>query len=313
MTDEEGRFAFHNLTAVPHHVEVQLNAPPPGAKPLVAESVFPDGPELELVADYSADRGQGRVTGELVDPTQRCGSGLYPGLERDRGLIHFADRFEEERFEFSGVPEGRYRVIGLLEQETVVAGPWFALGLDEAFDAGRLEIEPAVRLTLRLKREPALEGEDVRGYLATTDSPFGSMFAMGTENELTLERTPGVLELRLWCQGSAQIVKRFELEGERTLQLELLRGVWAPVDIDWPGELAATRLHISVTDETGEVVDQSEVRSDVVPRPYRYGPLVPLGRYVLRVTTDSGLSGEVELTVEDLGAPPPAQRLELKR
>lgn len=109
-----------------------------------------------------------------------------------------------------------------------------------------------------------------------------------------------------------QVLRRFELAGSDSLDVRLRPGSWAPVDIDWPADHASTTLRLVVTDAEGALVDECAVQLQAVPRPYRYGPLVPLGRYRLRATTDSGLAGELELVVETAGEPSSIPRLELR-
>lgn len=313
-TDDEGRFALYRLSFEAHRLSVQLMAPPPGAAPLALASVWPDGPELELVADFpsESENGQGRVHGQLADPHGRLRGELGVGLESERGITHLASLDAEGGFEFTGLAAGRYRPLAFDGGELVLVGEWFLLGQDEARDLGRLDVPLAVTLTLRLTRAEALRTAEVRAHLILVGSSSGTFPSFGQDDELVLERTPGHYELRLWSPGSAQVLRRFELDGPRTLELALVPGAWRPVEIDWPADQAGATLHITVTDERGSVWEDSDISLRNTTSPFQSGALVPPGHYVLRARTDTGLSGEIEFAFEALDEPAPTLRIELR-
>ncbi|MEQ1893298.1 MAG: sigma-70 family RNA polymerase sigma factor [Planctomycetota bacterium] len=314
FTDKEGRFALYNLTFEAHSLSVQLNAPPPDAQPLGLDSVWPDGPELELVASFpgASEHGQGRVTGELVDPHGRVRFELGAGLSSERGITYLSSLSADGRFEFTELPAGRYRPAAFDGDELVFEGDWFTLDGLEARDVGRLEVPPGVTLTLRLTRAESLRAAEVQAYLALAGTSMGSFLRFEQGDELVLERSPGRYELRLWSAGSAQVLRRFELDGPRTLELALVPGVWRPVDIEWPASDAGATLHLTVTDAQGSVWEDSDISLRNTTSPFKSGALVPPGHYVLRARTDTGLSGEIEFAFEALDEPAPALRIELR-
>jgi len=211
-TDDSGGFAFYNLAREPYRIEVRIDAA--GRPPLVAEGVFPDGPVLELVAGQASPEvaPRARVRGRFEDPLARFERPLIATLEGSNGVGWFPLRSDEEGFEFTEIPAGRYRLMGSLGEHIGYLGEEFTLEPDDDLDLGTVLVPPGYVLRVRLERASGLEDVDVSGTLhrlGTTRS-IGLTF---TDGVCTLtDLTPGTYVLHL--DGSAR-----HAEVERELEL----------------------------------------------------------------------------------------------
>src|SRR5262249_3369484 len=182
-TDDDGRFEFFNLPTGPFQVKVQILEP--GARPVLADGVFPDGPELELVADFPSEKSEppARVRGRFADPDGRFAKPLAATLESlSRNEIYSPDRSEDGAFEFRAVKSGRYRLMGSIGRENGYYGEEFEITPGQDLDLGALVVQPGADLLLRLRRAPGLEGVRVSGYL----SPVRQELDFGERDELAL-------------------------------------------------------------------------------------------------------------------------------
>jgi RNA polymerase sigma factor (sigma-70 family) len=312
-TDDAGRFEFFNLPAGPFRVEVQIFTP--GAAPLFAEGVFPDGPELELVADFSSEPAElpGRVRGRFVDPTQRFARPLGATLAMVGGF-RYPERSDGGEFEFTDVPPGRYRVVGSCGDEVGFAGEEFELAPGEELDVGTLEVGAGVNLLVRLRRAPGLEHEQVRAYLRMSGTSGKALdFSRSDEVELrNLTRGSYVITLQGAGRG-AQVLRELVLAGDDEIELPLLPAAARQVEVAFSEATSRGTLHVLVTGADGATYeDTTYVRAWNRLSPKALGLALPVGRYTVRVETSAGFAASGELSVESAGESAEPLRLELR-
>src|SRR5262245_43936459 len=312
LTDAEGHFAFFNLPAGPFRVDVQILTP--GARPLFAEGVFPDGPELELVADFSNVPSEpGRVRGRFTDPTQRFAHPLGATLTMVTGF-RFPARSEGGEFEFTDVPPGRYRVVGSFGDEVGFVGEEFELAPGEELDLGTLEVGAGANLLVHLRRAPGLEHEEVSAYLRLNGTMGMALdFSHGDEIELTnMTRGRYVLTLH-GAERGAQLRREFELAGDDELELLLLPAAARRVEVGFTEATSSGTLHVLVTGADGLTYeDITYVRAWNKQSPKIFGLALPVGRYTVRVETSAGFATSGEISVEAAGTSAEPLRLELR-
>ena len=313
-TDDAGRFAFYNLPHGPFRVSVQLFGPPAGSAPLVAEEVWPDGPELELVTGFPSEaEARSTVRGRFLDPEGRLGDALSAVLESERHVQHFPDATAGGSFEFRWLGAGRYRVLGVRADTVVLVGEEFDLARGEELDLGALAVPPSATLTLRLARAGGMKTVQVGGSLYLRGTMLGPPLRFDAGNELALELSQGTYQLRLWAEGAAYIQREIELHGDAELELPVVPGVARALEIHLPSSGARGDLRVTVKDEAGVCYqDTTYVRGWNERSPFELDLRLPVGRFTVEAHTSSGLKGRCEFAVGQPGtaAGPAALALE---
>jgi len=314
--DDAGRFEFFCLPPGPFRIQVQLDDAPPGARELSAEGVFPDGPELELVADLASPEKNpcARVRGRLADPLGRFPRPLTPTLETPNGVGVFADSSDGGAFEFRGLSAGTYRLLGHHEDTLGYVGPEFELARGEELDLGALELLPGAALRVRLRRAPGLADVRVQGYLQPRDVPWGTVLDFSRGDELALPSvTCGSYQLRLYCgTGAAQQVRELELTHDTELELPVVPGAARRIELAFGPEAARGTLHLVVRDAGGQAFEDAILGRWNERSPFVFELAVPPGRYGVRAETSSGLAASGELVVEAAATTEAPLRLELR-
>ncbi len=313
---DDGRFEFFNLPAGPFRLEVQLFAQPPDGGPLFKTGVVPDGVELELVADFPSPEKNpsARVHGRFADPLGRFARPLAATLQTPGGIGYYPARSNGAEFEFRDLAAGHYRMLGHFAEAIGYCGEDFELRRGEDLDLGTLQLGPGANLTVHLKRAPGLEAVQLSGYLHPRASIWGTSLDFSQTDEVVLANlNMGEYELRL--QGgtdSAQLVRRFDLQGDLLLELPVRPCALAKIELGFALEAARGELHITIHGADGELFEDTRWTrgwNGSAPFMAEYG--LPVGRFTVQASTSVGLGATGDLVVESTGKSPATLKLEL--
>ncbi len=102
-------------------------------------------------------------------------------------------------------------------------------------------------------------------------------------------------------------------EGVPTVTLRIERAAEQPFEIWFPGDVAAGKLSMRVTDDQGRVYyEVNDFDSSRLERPFARKVLVPVGHFTIVAETDQGMRGEATFDVDDLDSEHPAIRVDMR-
>jgi len=302
---EDGSFRFIQLELVPHDVRVQIFDLPPGASEPRAQDVLPDGPPLELVADFDApakhapadvrvrfaDRG-GRLPADgtvALMLEEAGGRGWRTGDGRDGAWV------------FEGLEPGAYRLLAFGGDRLVAAGAVFELAEGQSLDLGTLETLPGATLSVVLVAPEGFEPSRLTGHVRREGVQYGESFALeGTTRSIeSLEPGPGSISISganvVPCSATFDAppgeVTRVELRLEPAAAVRY-RVLWAQ----------GSSLTIHFLDRaTGEVAKTVEL-ADLAryANPIEWTAHLPLGAYTLEATLGDGRTRRADFDVTSL-------------
>lgn len=311
-----GRFEFFSLPPGPFRLDVQLLPPLPNSRPLFKTGVFPDGVELELVADFPSPEKNpsAKVRGRFADPLGRFAKPLSPMLDAAGGSGYFGDRNDESGFEFRELAAGHYRILGYMGEEIGFVGEAFDLRAGEELDLGTLVVPAGAALTVRLRRAPSLEQAKISAYFHPRETLRGTLLDFSNSDEVAFTNlTLGTYVLRLrGGTEAAQVLRTFELKGDMLLELPVRPCLVRKIEIEFSPEAARGDLHLTIQEAGGETIEDSTYFSGWNKRsPYQVEFGLPPGHFTVHAQTSTGLVADGELDVELPGKPAEPLRLAL--
>jgi len=264
------------------------------------------GDEVELVADPAS----GALRGRFVDAGGRVRSGdrvrvhLRPDVERL--VLPSAEVAADGAFTFPDLAPGRYRASFQCDGAEIARGEWIDVAGGETLDLGRFETRAPGALTV-VFQTPAGERCSPQAWLKNLEDSGSRRLEQDGDRWRASDLEPG--RYRLSASGLQLAPHQEELEIqsglETHLSITLRPAVCRILTLTVPGGAAFERLEITVRDATtGETVAWE---SDLVEHLW-----LPMGRFELEATTDTGLRVSAVLEIPDLQTEVDSLSLELR-
>lgn len=318
-TGKDGRFRFVNLSACSHTVSVQLWSPPKGTPPLIQHDVWPDRGDLRFVTTFDAPikHKRGVVSGHLQDVAHRLeGPGkLSFALTSDKRWWMSRPKIDGNKFRFTRVKPGRFRVTAKRGDSVIAIGQWFVLAPGEERDIGALRTTPAGSVLIRLDRGAGTEQVEPTLWFNPKSVMHGQSIKLGKKNEGLMRELPvGVHNYTMRSPGV--VTQKGEVTVQAGRQAEIvvvmIAAVNRKIEIRWPkGD--NTRLNASITDRQGKEywsIQEFDTRSATSLQ--RKWTRLPLGSYILGGETVGGAKGTIQFEMKSLEPDQPTVVLELR-
>lgn len=318
-SDAKGHFRFVNLNPVAYSVHVQLWSPPEGSTPLERTDVYPDQGELRFVASYDAPvkLEPGTVRGRIQDASKRIRnkSALLVMLVSSERYWNTDREIEDGKFEFRRVKPGKYKIAVKCAETLVYVGDWFEVVPGQTLDLGVLWTQAAGSLVVRLKRGPDTLAVEPSISLRPPDSIHATRLEPGTSSEFRSDNiTASTYAVRLFGKGVRTQTReiRVGVGSVTELEFDLQVGVLAKFHVGVPTSARSGSVQLEVTDAaTGEKVLERSKELSSLPRPWSVWFTLPIGEFLVRAKTSTGLEGQTRATVT-LGGTPPVVHLHVR-
>ena len=314
---ESGEFEFIRLDAVSHVVQVQLNDAPPGAAPLRAEGVVPNGAPIELRAEFGPPGSGGTATirARFEDRAERAGGDVVRlRLESPDTRKSRTGELEGEVWTFTEIFPGRARVIATAGERLIARTEIFEVKADEDLDLGIIESRAGGALHIELVREEeGSELSDVHVSVRGKDAIRGQSFAVGRGTSHHIEGLePGETTVMIFGQNVVQEHASTVIEpgGEALVTLEVQRGVRVPYVINWDVESTPSLVQFTVKSPAGKIINDRQFGSLARHNgSFEFSFRAPLGVYEYEASASDGRSctGTVEVRTLDQEPEAPIQ------
>ncbi|MCP3915287.1 MAG: sigma-70 family RNA polymerase sigma factor [bacterium] len=318
-TGADGSFSIPGLNVGAFTVTARDSSAPADAEPLQQKGVWPSESAIELVATWSPSRElPGSVQGRWLDKAQRLSVATSPVfLLENEGLTAWEHaNLDGNAFHFSDVAPGRYRVRVLQADDPIQAWDWFELEPGEDLDLGTLETAAGGSLHIHFERTEAARKSSFEVHVIAPERYYPLRRAVASDgSELVVGAlAPGPYQVRLYgAQLSTQPLD-IEIRADEVLEVRKLveTGAACSLEVSGAGDKAWGQVTLEVR-RGEELFDSMTGSASELRWPFTHHARLPVGMYVARAATESGLSARRTFTISSDLDSQAEIRLELRR